>query len=284
VGELRRTPSEKLSCLNGQQVRAQAVDLREHSGLPGGGQAVRRGLQAAARRRRSAPPADSPHRAARGHSRRPAPPPTTAAAMSRAPRGTCAGTLADGRRWLEPALSEPGISGGAFRSRMLKSAGWMAFGTGDGERAEAQFREALDIARRCGDVDLEAAAPPLVGVMLRGKGELAPARAFSRRPRRVGARSTMIGILHSAGKQCLSLMPVSVLGDWTAAVVGRAFGEWKVNMPSSSVSGCRQYIAVGVDELDGALARQPGSVKHVKQRALRALAEPGYRTILKWTS
>jgi hypothetical protein len=68
-----------------------------------------------------------------------------------------------------------------------------------------------------------------------------------------------------------------------AAVVGRAFGEWKVNMPSSSVSGCRQYIAVRVDDLDGCTGTGPGSVKHVKQRALRALAEPGYRTILKWT-
>jgi hypothetical protein len=38
AGELGRTPAETLSCLNGQQVGAQPVDLREQPGLRGGGQ------------------------------------------------------------------------------------------------------------------------------------------------------------------------------------------------------------------------------------------------------
>jgi len=88
------------------------------------------------------------------------------------------GRLAEGRDWLERALTAAPRAPFKPRVRAMLQAGWLSFLMGDGDHAEARQTEGLGLCRREGDVALAASALYSLANLAFARGRLDESEGF----------------------------------------------------------------------------------------------------------
>jgi predicted ATPase/DNA-binding CsgD family transcriptional regulator len=113
------------------------------------------------------------------------------------------GHLAEGRRWLEPAVSRRHNLPGPLRARLLKEAGTLAMSQGDFTAAQTHYAESLQLYRAHDDLQGAACVLNNLGVVARNQGDLSRASLMLEESvallRRLGNQRDLAHALNSLG-------------------------------------------------------------------------------------